>query len=175
MIGGMFIHPENTKILSRLDLKQPYVWLATWLGSGFLTPGPGTWGSLASIPFALIAWHLFGLPGFIIGLILISAVGYYAADKFTKALGVEDSPLIVIDEAAGQWIVLLPVLYFSGFHPVMIALAFLFFRVLDIAKPWPISWLDRNLKGAAGVMADDILAGLAAGLLITGIHYAGFG
>jgi phosphatidylglycerophosphatase A len=78
--------------------------------------------------------------------------------------GFEDPGAVVIDEVAGQWLVLavapLDVWYFAA--------AFVLFRVFDIAKPWPVSWADRRIKGGFGVMFDDILAGLygAAVLLV---------
>jgi phosphatidylglycerophosphatase A len=170
----MFIHPDDRAAISKLDLKKPYVWIATWFGTGFFRPGPGTWGSAASIPVALIIYALFGLPGVVVGIALISIAGYFSAAKFTKAIGEDDSKMIVIDEAAGQWITLLPALYTGGLNIILVALAFILFRLFDIAKPWPISWLDRNVKGAAGVMLDDILAGIFAGILIMGLHYAGY-
>lgn len=172
----MFIRSEDLETIRKLDLKQPYVWLATWFGSGFFRPGPGTWGSLASIPPALIVFALAGMPGMVAGIVIITAIGYWAAREFDKATGGHDNKMIVIDEAAGQWIALLPALHLTGLSPVTVFLAFLLFRLFDITKPWPISWLDKELPGPSGVMGDDIAAGILTAVLLTGIiYYAGFG
>ena len=170
----MLISPSDLETIKKLDLKHPYVWLATWFGSGFLRPAPGTWGSAISIPPALITYAAFGEIGLLTGIILISIAGYWASDLFDKATAGHDNKMIVIDEAAGQWITLLPALSFTGLNPLWVLLSFLLFRAFDITKPWPVSWLDQKVKGPLGVMGDDIIAGTMAALCITGIHYAGF-
>lgn len=80
--------------------------------------------------------------------------------------------MIVIDEVAGMWIALIPVF---GQSLLFVLLAFALFRFFDILKPWPISWLDKNINGAAGVMADDILAGAFAAFCLIGLQYVGLG
>ena len=161
----------DRKAIKDLDLKQPYVWLATWFGSGMLNPAPGTWGSVASIPFALLIYHYIGASGLLAGIVFVSALGFWASEKFDKATDGHDNKMIVIDEAAGQWITLLPALYFFGFSPLYIFIAFMLFRALDITKPWPVSHFDKNVEGAAGVMGDDIIAGLIGALIISGVYY----
>lgn len=159
---------------NNLDLKQPYVWLATWFGCGFMKPAPGTWGSAAAIPIGLIIFGTGGLIALIAAIFLVNLAGIWAADRFNRASGTHDSGMIVIDEVAGQWIALLPALHFSGFSPLWIGLSFLLFRIFDILKPWPVSVLDRKVPGGLGVMADDLAAGLYAALCITGVLlYAG--
>ncbi|MCB1532350.1 MAG: phosphatidylglycerophosphatase A [Alphaproteobacteria bacterium] len=170
------LKPEDTETFKKLDLKQPYVWLATWFGFGFFRPGPGTWGSIGAIPPALALFLLGGIKGFIGGLIFLIAIGFWAARHFDKATGGHDNSMIVIDEAAGQWIAMIPALYFVGMNAFLVFFSLVLFRFFDILKPWPISWVDKSIKGAAGVMLDDILAGLIAALILTGvIFYAGFG
>jgi len=68
---------------------------------------------------------------------------------------------------AGQWLALIP----CGLDPLLFAASFVAFRFFDIAKVWPANWLDRNLKGSFGIMADDIAAGLYAGLLCYGLTF----
>ena len=156
------------------DIKSPAVILSTWFGSGLLSPAPGTWGSLAALPFAY-ALSFTSPEIFIASIILISLIGYWAADKFETATEIHDSKAVVIDEVAGQWLALLPIVLLSEFSLMLMGLGFLLFRLFDILKPWPISYCDKHIKGALGVMLDDILAGLAAAILLTGVIYAGFG
>jgi phosphatidylglycerophosphatase A len=81
--------------------------------------------------------------------------------------------MIVIDEVAGQWLTLIPAIGLFGFHPLPVLLAFVLFRLFDILKPWPVSYLDKKIEGGLGVMLDDIAAGIYAGLCLTGLYYAG--
>jgi phosphatidylglycerophosphatase A len=76
--------------------------------------------------------------------------------------GVQDPPHVVIDEVAGQTLALIP-----ASHDVFaFAVAFLAFRATDILKPWPASWADRRLTGGLGAMADDVIAGIYAGMIV---------
>ncbi|MCC6597417.1 MAG: phosphatidylglycerophosphatase A [Alphaproteobacteria bacterium] len=162
--------------MNKLDLKQPYIWLATWFCCGFLKPAPGTWGSAGALPVGLIIYGAAGLPGLGVAIVFISIIGAWAADRFNKASGLHDSGMIVIDEVAGQWIALLPALYIVGFNPLFIGLSFVLFRVFDIFKPWPVSFFDKKVSGGIGVMADDLVAGAYAALCMMGVlFYAGSG
>ena len=77
----------------------------------------------------------------------------------------EDPGAIVIDEVAGQWLVLVA----APLDPLAYALAFLLFRIFDIWKPWPVRWADRHVKGGLGIMLDDILAAIYAVALLSGL------
>ena len=156
----------NYKVPEKLDKKQNYVWIASWFGCGFINPGPGTWGSLGAIPFGLIIFLIGGAYGLVISTFLITLVGLWSADKFDKAMDGHDSKMIVIDEVTGQWIAMIP----AALNPLLILVAFITFRFFDILKPWPISFFDKKVKGAAGVMGDDIVAGIfaAAIVMVTG-------
>ena len=157
-----------------VDLRQPYALLATWFGSGLMRKAPGTWGSLAAIPFGIFIYLFFGPIGLVIATFLVSIIGYWSADQFEKETGIHDSKMVVIDEVVGQWIALLPVFYLFGYSVVGILIAFSLFRAFDIIKPWPVSYFDRKVEGAAGVMGDDLVAGLIAALIIIGAYYAAF-
>ncbi len=158
-----------------IDFKKPYVWLATWFGCGLISRAPGTWGSLGALPPGIILLLWGGTPALLAGIILVTAIGFWAAKEFDAARGSHDSKMIVIDEVAGQWIALIPALSAGVLNPVLVVLAFILFRFFDILKPWPVSWFDKKLKGPAGVMGDDIVAGLYALICLWGILYAGFG
>lgn len=141
---------------------------ATWLGSGFLKPAPGTWGSLAAVPFGIALIVYGGLSALLLGIAVVFPIGLWSAGRFAQTYKAEhDDKRIVIDEVLGQWIAMIPLV--TLLDPVVTLLAFLLFRLFDIIKPWPICWLDRKIEGAWGVMLDDALAGLAAGFVLLGL------
>ena len=137
--------------------------LATWFGSGNLPGAPGTWGSLAAVPVAwAIMWagDVFVLLG---ATAAVFVIGCWASAVYMRETGRTDPGPVVIDEVAGQWLTLIPAATGVWWHwPV----GFLLFRVFDIVKPWPVGWADRRIKGGLGVMADDVLAAVYAGLTL---------
>jgi phosphatidylglycerophosphatase A len=139
--------------------------LATWFGAGLLPKAPGTWGSLAAIPFGLALSWLGGPWLLLAAAAAIFLAGIWAGGRYAEERGIADPSAVVIDEVAGQWIALAPALL----NPWLIALAFLAFRVFDIVKPWPVGWLDRELKGGLGIMADDVLAGVYGAVVVWGV------
>jgi phosphatidylglycerophosphatase A len=95
-----------------------------------------------------------------------------------RETGRQDPPECVIDELAGQWLACSAcLLSFGGLLPAThislpaFLLAFVFFRLFDIWKPWPVSWADQELTGGIGVMTDDMIAGLMAGVLVVLARY----
>ena len=132
---------------------------ATWFGTGLLPRAPGTWGSLAALPFAWVIASAGGTTGLLAAVAAVSAIGLWATALSLKRPIGDDPGAIVIDEVAGQWLTLAVV------PPGLLAYAvgFLYFRLFDVLKPWPVSWADRRLKGAFGVMADDLVAAVYAG------------
>jgi len=138
--------------------------LATWFGAGLLPKAPGTWGSLAALPFAWIIVSTGGVAALAVATAVVSAVGWWAADRYVRQTGVADPSEVVIDEVAGQWLTLLVVPADLWFYLAGFAL----FRLFDIRKPWPVSWADRCLPGGLGVMVDDIFAGLYAAAVLYG-------
>jgi phosphatidylglycerophosphatase A len=146
--------------------------IATFGGVGDLRPAPGTWGSAAALPLGLghpFAGRLLGLRHRHLRHRRHRLVGGGAgvagsADK--------DPSEIVIDEVAGQFVALWPVSFGAMFAGVGfldlwpgIVTAFLAFRLFDIWKPGPVGWADRQ-EGALGVMADDLIAGWLAALVV---------
>ncbi|MFP4314236.1 MAG: phosphatidylglycerophosphatase A [Alphaproteobacteria bacterium] len=171
---------EDRATIRKLDMRSWHVWAATWFGSGFMKPAPGTWGSLAALPFGLLIIAFGNLLTLIAGIIAVTAIGLISAKKFEQDTGIHDSKMIVIDEVAGQWVALIPIIMLisvqAPYFPIYIVLAFVFFRLFDILKPWPASFFDKKVDGAPGVMFDDIVAGLYAAILLYGaIAYAGPG
>lgn len=137
--------------------------LATWFGVGRLKPAPGTWGSLAAVPLGWLIVHFANLTGLLSVTVAVFAVGVWAAQHYEHDVGAHDSSEVVIDEVVGQWISFIPIAILSA--PLWsYALAFGLFRLFDIWKPWPISWLDKNVGGGLGAMVDDVAAGIVAAL-----------
>ena len=165
---------ENNK--SKIGLSEPTIFLATWFGAGLLPKAPGTWGSLASLPFAWLlhlnaGWEV--LAGASLGIFLI---GIWAANGYVYFLGGEDPGPVVIDEVAGMLLTLTPAAYFFPKTPDLLTymVAFLLFRLADICKPWPTSWADKKIAGGLGIMLDDIIAALFSGFGLTlYINYVG--
>lgn len=137
--------------------------LATWWGSGLLPRAPGTWGSLAALPFAWGIALLGGWPALAVATVGVFAIGVWSAGVYAERTGGEDPGAVVIDEVAGQWLVLIP----APLDPLWYAAGFVLFRLFDIWKPWPVSLADRQVKGGLGIMLDDILAG-CYGLAVMG-------
>jgi len=139
--------------------------ISTWFGIGRL-PGPsGTWGSLAALPPAALLMWLGGPWLLALALLLVTLLGWWASEIYGQHCGMADAPEVVVDEVAGQWLPLL----FLPFEPAAWLAAFGAFRFFDIAKPWPVGYVDRSLQGGFGVMADDILAGVYAAALLGGL------
>lgn len=144
--------------------------LTIWFGVGLLRPAPGTWGSAVAI---LLAWAMYryaGFPVLLMATVAVTGWGLWAIEVQLRDRPGADPGEIVIDEVAGQWIALLPAAFvfwtrgFEGWLPYPAPLAaFLFFRLFDIWKPWLVGRADRR-GDPAGVMLDDLWAGLFAGL-----------
>ena len=139
--------------------------LATWFGTGLSPLAPGTIGSLAALPVAYLISHFIGIVGLGIGIIIVSGLGVWVANIHSRRTGTHDSKEVVIDEVAGQWLTLLLVPADIVFY----LLGFLLFRFTDIAKPWPINMIDRNMKSGLGVMLDDLVAGAISALVLWNI------
>ena len=138
----------------RFLLRHPAHFVALGFGSGLAPFAPGTFGTLVAIPIAALLRAYASDVGFVAAIVLLFALGTWAADVTGRDLGVPDHGGIVIDEI----VAFLIVLYFVGGDPLRQAFAFLLFRIFDIAKPPPIRQVDAALKNGIGVMVDDLLA-----------------
>jgi phosphatidylglycerophosphatase A len=141
-------------------------------GLGLLRPAPGTWGSAGALALGLLIDRYLGAPALVAATLAATLAGFWACAAELRDRPGADPGEIVIDEVAGQWIALaFPALAFwsrgwEGWmpYPAWVA-AFLFFRLFDIWKPWVIGRADRR-GDAAGVMLDDLWAGLFAGIAV---------
>jgi phosphatidylglycerophosphatase A len=142
----------------QLLLAHPAHFISLGFGSGLAPRAPGTFGTLAALPIFWLG-HATGGAGAVLVLALIAfAAGMWSVTQTSRALGVADHSGIVIDEIAA----FLLVLAVAPFSLVWTVFAFALFRLFDIWKPWPISVADAHIKGAFGVMFDDLLAALYA-------------
>jgi phosphatidylglycerophosphatase A len=149
--------------------------VASVFGIGYFDVAPGTIMSAIAIPLGiLIALHGGGGMGLLGSSIIVLVIGILACGDHLRETGRDDPSECVIDELAGQWFACsFCLLTFGGLVPVeqhisllSFGLAFVFFRLFDIWKPWPVSWADQNLKGGLGVMTDDMIAGGMAGMVV---------
>lgn len=143
-------------------LRHPAHFVALGFGSGLARHAPGTWGTLAALPVYVLALRHLEPWAYLLVLVAGFAVGVWLCQRTVDALRVHDHPAIVWDEFIGLWITLA----LCPAHWAWWLLGFALFRLFDIAKPWPVSWLDRKVKGGFGVMVDDALAGVWAFLVL---------
>lgn len=143
--------------------------LATWFGCGCSPKAPGTAGSLGAL---LAAWLFTQIPGFQLWSLLLAAalltpVAIWSSSVVARLERRDDPQIIVIDEVLGQWITLAAAPAFSW--PWVLA-AFVLFRLFDILKPWPVRRLEA-LHGGAGIVADDLAAGLYGWVVLLGVGW----
>jgi len=141
---------------------DPAFVVATWFGTCYVPIAPGSWGSLAALPFA---WGIAALAGrwaLVPAAALLFLAGWAASNRVVAASRSTDPQIIVVDEVVGQWLTLAV----APLDPLAYGLGFLLFRAADILKPWPAGWADRQVKGGLGVMLDDALAALYSGALL---------
>ena len=143
-------------------LASPAGWIACGFGSGLAPKAQGTFGSLAAIMPWLLLREL-STPAWLGVIVVAFAIGVWACDVAGRILGVDDHRSLVWDEFVGLWITLLPALVAPWWAVIA---GFLLFRLFDVWKPWPIAWFDRRVKGGFGVMLDDVIAGIFAGIVL---------
>ena len=137
------------------NLKRPHQFFGLGFGTGLAPKAPGTFGTLAALPFIFITMH-FPLWLQIVFAVVISIFGILACGKTADDLQVHDHPAIVWDEVAGYYITMIG----AALNWQTLLVGFLLFRFFDIAKPGPIRILDKRAHGGFGIMADDVLAGI---------------
>ncbi|BAW53109.1 phosphatidylglycerophosphatase A [Helicobacter pylori] len=129
--------------------------------SGYSKKAPGTIGSLVALllglPVLIFSANTLFLAAVLIGLIATTQI-----DKEEEESKIHDSSYIVIDELVGMWLAMA----ISGLSLAGVVLSFIFFRIYDITKPSLIGKIDKEVKGGLGVVADDALAGVLAGLSV---------
>jgi phosphatidylglycerophosphatase A len=144
--------------------------VATAGGAGYALVAPGTFGSAVGVAVYLL---LADLGAFLFGVTLLGLafLGIWASDEAERAFGRKDDGRIVIDEVVGQLLTLAPLVALAPpsalRSPPWLFAGFLLFRLLDIWKPGPVAWAERSFAGGAGVMMDDVFAGILGGLILS--------
>lgn len=158
-------------ITSRLPLKDELILAYCRLGVAGLAPkAPGTWGTLVGCLLAPFLFFPLPFAWRVAVLLAIFITGSLAATRAEEILGEKDPGQVVVDELAGVWLVFLP--YTRPGLWLMLA-AFIFFRIFDIFKPWPVKASENWLPGGWGVMIDDIVAGAWALLFVQAFIWMG--
>ena len=162
------------------------LWVATAGGVGFGPWAPGTWGALVAVLLYVSVLDRLSWPWFTVLVALVTGAGIWASGAVEAWFGQSDDGRIVIDEVAGQLIALMPITFVQGlpigsfpflgglseategidFRWLLVVTAFVAFRWFDIRKPGPVAWAEKKFKGGLGVMADDVVAGLLAAIVV---------
>ncbi|MGI9591512.1 MAG: phosphatidylglycerophosphatase A family protein [Myxococcota bacterium] len=142
------------------------VFIATGAGSGYAPVASGTFGSMVGVAlfFPLSAM---GPWAYLLATLGLLSLGIWSADEFEHAHGVRDDGRIVIDEIVGQLLTFFPFV-FLGFSAgfLWLVTGFVVFRLFDVLKPGPVRWAEESFSGGAGVMLDDVLAGIFSALVM---------
>lgn len=151
---------EMFKIKRRV-WQRPGYFLAFGFGSGLMPVAPGTWGTLACIPIYLLLISL-QWPWYLLITVISFIYGVYLTGKIAHEIGVHDYSGIVWDEIVGYLITM----FLIPFSLTWMIIGFLLFRFFDILKPFPISWVDKNVESGLGIMLDDVLAAIPAWIIL---------
>ncbi len=140
--------------------------VAAGFGSGWLPKAPGTWGSLAALIPAWLMVQQWGVESLFVATVIVTLLGCWVCWLVLPLLDSDDPGWIVIDEWAGQWLGIAIIGSFTTLDlPYLFAASFILFRLFDVLKPWPVSWLERVGPKWWSIMADDLGAGLIGGAL----------
>jgi len=142
----------------RFLFAHPAHFIALGFGAGLSPVAPGTVGTLVAIPLGVLLHRYASDAGYMAALVVAFAVGIWVADRTSRDLSAVDPPSVVWDEI----VAFLLVMFIVGVEPLRVAFAFLLFRVFDIVKLPPATFIDRQWHRGFGVMADDIVAAFYA-------------
>jgi phosphatidylglycerophosphatase A len=157
----------NSDDMKAQNNNRPHIALVlylSWFGAGRVPKAPGTFGTLASLPF-IYAWSLFDFSIWInfSFIAIMTVLACLAADHVQRQLNVQDPQWIVVDEVIGMaltWAIVKPTTF-----PLWIT-CFVAFRFFDIVKIWPASYFDKRVKNGAGTILDDVVSGVFAGIFV---------
>lgn len=152
---------RSIQLSEKIRWRDPAHLLAFGFGAGLAPRAPGTVGTLLAVPvYALM--QLLSQPMYLAVAAMLFGIGIVACARAARDLGAHDHPGIVWDEVVGYLITMA----FVPSGVVFAVCGFVLFRVMDILKPWPIGWIDRRVHGGFGIMLDDAMAGVYAGIVL---------
>lgn len=157
----------NKNSIDKSLLCNPVHLLSLGFGSGLSPIAPGTFGTLVGVGIYLLVMA-FPFVWYLLLTLIAALCGIYLCEQTSRALQVSDHPAIVWDEIVGYLITMM----FAPMGWQWIIAGFVLFRLFDILKPWPIGLLDRRIKGGAGVMLDDVVAGLFSACCLAALEYS---
>lgn len=135
---------------------------ATLFGVGNISFMPGTWGTVATVPLCFLMLHYLNPLVYMLITLALTIYAIWAAELYERQAGTHDAKQIVIDELAGYLVTMvwMPLTWQS------LLIGFLIFRLLDIVKPFPISYFDKKVPNGLGVVADDVVAGIIGNIIM---------
>lgn len=145
---------------------NPIHFITCGFGIGVFPYFPGTVATLAAIPLVIFLSH-FSTTVYILSCIFLFCAGIILCGKTNRDFGTDDHPATVLDEIATFPVAMIGITIDWKY----LLMGFLIFRIFDIIKPWPISWVDKKMHGGLGVMLDDLLAAMATLAILHGIRY----
>lgn len=154
---------------NRPSLKRLDILFLSFFGVGFLPKAPGTWGTLATLPFLYLIGKL-NPPYFLFipFIVIVTIISSFVADSVQKNFKLHDPQFIVIDEVLGMMVTWLFIQTHNLSHLILLAILF---RVFDIKKIWPASYFDKEVHHGAGTILDDLVSGVYAGLVYLIINH----
>jgi len=158
------MNEANRPTLKRLDIL-----FLSFFGVGFLPKAPGTWGTLATLPF-LYMLGKFNPPYFLFipFIVIVTIISSFVADSVQRNFNLHDPQFIVIDEVLGMMVAWLFIQTHNLSHLFLLCILFRFF---DIVKFWPASYFDKKVEHGAGTILDDLVSGVYAGLIYLVINH----
>ena len=141
--------------LPKAAFRDPLYFIAFGFGTGAIPFAPGTFGTLAAIPFYLL-FRLLPLDLYLALVLLLIPFTSWLCEKVSREIHAHDHPGMCIDEFVGFFVTMINAPF--GFW--WIVLGFMLFRLFDIWKPWPIRWVDQHIQNGFGMILDDVLAGV---------------
>ena len=156
-------------------IKKINLFFLTFFMIGKIKYAPGTIASLVTCVFFYILINIINITTFFLIFSAITLYSFLAINNSFEEFKADDPQEIVIDEVAGQLLSLLAIPIYETLHPLpilyYIAGSFLFFRLFDILKPYPINYVDNNISGSLGIMLDDIVASIYSILILSIIFF----
>lgn len=167
---------NNTKTLGEAPML--HVLISTCFGVGLIPGAPGTYAGFLGLLIWLFLWYVLPSPIILFAatvalLVLTTIIGIWTTNVMERYWG-NDPRAVVIDEPLGVWMACLAVCFFDGpaWQTILLAtVGFVLFRIIDITKPLGCRWVDNNIHGGWGCMADDLLAGFYAMLLTLAVRF----